>query len=123
MDHLKRLELRLKLNKLTDCNIVGPIILSEKIKGELVQGWIGIPEHGWCWHVWVEKDGNINDVLLKFMNFSDDVKVYYSLTAPEKYEKDDEVVESWKLYNKSPKDFWKTIPNKLKNFRAKYIHS
>ena len=41
--------------------------------------------------------------------------------APEAYDKDNLVITSWELYQKDPKEFWKKMPKKIQDFRAKIL--
>lgn len=127
MDIKNRLVLRLKLNKLVDCGLLGPIILHDAMvkKGhaaKLVQGWSGVGDK-WGWHVWVtDKDNNILDVQADLTDWDQRRVQYTTLGEPEGVEKNNDLIREWDDYNKNPKKFWGDTDRRLKDFRAKFVH-
>jgi hypothetical protein len=141
MDTLQhRLFLKFKVNNISQPGIIGPIIFQELLehvrfdkKTKLIDGQLHIhtahdegddPEV--CWHLWVE-DEDTGEVF--------DINKIFAADKDSEFEKcefnyyggavDNEPEELWTLYKKDKKEFWKskTIPQKIKNFRAKVFKS
>ena len=127
MDVKNKLVLRLKLNKLTNCGLLGPIILHDALikKGrdvKLVQGWCGVDDK-WGWHVWVtDKDDTILDVQADLTNWDIRNVQYTTLGEPDGAVKYDDIIAQWNDYKTNPKKFWNETDRKLKDFRAKFVH-
>lgn len=133
MDEIKKkFTLHLKLNKLTSTGILPPILLHEILvhKGfknyKLKQGFMSAgPEH--CWHIWIAGDDDdvidINhDLVFEKHEIFKHIKCDLSTEVPEKFDKNDEFVHMWELYNEDKKKFWKEQPMNVKNFRSKMFN-
>ena len=124
-DIVKKIALRLKLNKLEGCGIAGPILVHEYLKRyhsietTLVQGqYISTDEK--CAHVWIRHEGTDYDIghtmaCLVDPEFS---KVQYSLV-----EGPSELSEQFDLYQEKPSVFWKNSSRPLQNFRSKLLYN
>lgn len=116
----------MRVNKMQDCGISGPLIWAEVNKNlTAVQGYIRT-QGTTCWHVWCQDtQGNIEDVGYELAKRDDpafaNIEKEYIMIPPEdvQVDKDLEVVERWELYKSDPKGYWKTESQKLKAFRAK----
>lgn len=99
--------MRLNLNKITD-PLMGPILLHEYLKdSKLVQGWVRFPGSKLCWHVWIEtKEGEKIDIHTLTM----EGQLEYVREATEEFDSDRQVLDTWDLYQNSPKDYWKSKP-------------
>lgn len=115
--NLKRFQMMLNLKKITD-PLVGPIVIHEYLKdSKLVQGWVKFPGTKTCWHVWVEtKEGERVDLHTTIM----EVQPEYLYEGGQEYDSDRHVLETWKLYQRSPKDYWKS---KAMGIRSKLLSS
>ena len=102
---LKRFQLKLNVNKVSD-PLMGPILIHEHIKdSKLVQGWVKLPGTKSCWHVWVEtKEGEKIDI----HTFTMEVQPEYAYEAEGEYDSDRRVLDTWDLYQNSPKEYWKS---------------
>jgi hypothetical protein len=132
MDEIKKkFTLHLKLNKLTNSGILPPILLYEVLvhkgfkKCELKQGFMSAgSDH--CWHIWIVNQNEVIDINhdLVFEKHENFKHISFDLTTeiPEKFEKNDEFVHMWELYNEDKKKFWKEQPMNVKNFRAKMFN-
>jgi hypothetical protein len=114
-----RFLLRVKLSKLTNLGILGPIILHEILwdQTDLVQGWVRTDGYS-CWHLWVEKNGGgtVFDPLKDLHSFD----VEYLKDKPDgEVDENEEVLESYKLYTENAKEFWKTRTPNIREFRSK----
>jgi hypothetical protein len=128
----RRLALKMRLNKIDGVGVTGPIILHEVLtkmsfSSKLVQGFCSVNDEGSCWHVIVmADDGLVLDIghtlaCLQDPEFSK-CKFVLSQEEPEgEYQKDQLVIDSWEIYQKDPKDFWKKMPKKVQDFRAKMM--
>lgn len=126
----RRLALKIRLNKIEGVGITGPVILHEVLymnsyPSKLVQGYCRINEGEPCWHLIVMVDTEPLDIGYTLACLQDPEYAKYRVTLsqeePEKYESDKMVTDSWELYQKDPKEFWKKMPMKLQNFRAKMM--
>ena len=115
--NLKRFQMRLNLNKVTD-PLMGPILLHEHLKdSKLVQGWVRLPGSKLCWHVWVEsKQGEKIDIHA----LTTEGQLEYFYEAAEEFDSDSRVLDTWGLYQNSPKDYWKS---KQMGIRSKLLAS
>lgn len=106
--NLKRFQMMLNLNKVSD-PMMAPILLHEHLKdSKLVQGWVGFPGTKKCWHVWVEtKEGERIDIHTLTMEVQPE---YLYETGGEDFDSDRQVLETWDLYQNNPRDYWKTKP-------------
>jgi len=113
-----------------------PILYHELNKDDtiLVQGWVrdqlpatdtsgpgGQSQVIGTWHLWCETcAGDMVDPHIVLFDMDEvNYKLYYTTEEPEKVEKDDEVVESWELYEKDPHEFWKKQSSEIRAFRSK----
>ena len=98
----------LNLNKVTD-PLMGPILLHEHLKdSKLIQGWVRLPGSKLCWHVWVEtKEGEKVDV--HALTMEGQLEYVYE-KGEEEFDSDRQVLDTWDLYQHSPKDYWKSKP-------------
>lgn len=131
MDEIKnKLILHLRLNKLDNSGIFPPIILNELLihKGftdcKLKQGFISLNNEGHCWHIWNENNENkvidINqEIACRLNEYFRNVEFNLSTDVPEKFDKNDDYVAQWELYNNDKKKFWKEQPMKIRDFRSK----
>jgi hypothetical protein len=100
----------------------------------LVQGFCVLNEtKNACWHVvaMVEdatsESSQVLDIGYAMACMEDPefakCQITLSPTEPEgcEIQKDDLVIQSWDLYQKDPKDFWKKMPKKVQDFRAKMM--
>jgi len=67
-----------------------------------------------CWHVIVVSGDEVLDIgyTLACLQEPEFTKCRFEVTFTEpegEYQKDDLVVESWELYQKDPKEFWKQV--------------
>jgi hypothetical protein len=124
-DIIKKVALRLKLNKLEGCGIAAPILVHEYLKRyhsietTLVQGQY-ISEHEKCAHVWLrycDKDYDIGHVMACLVD-PEFTKVQYSLV-----EGPSELSEQFDLYQEKPSVFWKNYIRPLQNFRSKLLYN
>lgn len=112
---LKRFQMRLNLNKITD-PLMGPILLHEYLKdSKLVQGWVRFPGSKLCWHVWVEQangEGNQSPAteIIDIHTLTMEGQLEYVREATEEFDSDRQVLDTWDLYQNSPKDYWKSKP-------------
>ena len=116
--NLKRFRMTLNLKKISD-PLVGPIIIHEYLKdSKLVQGWVGFPGTKKCWHVWVEtKEGERIDIHTITMEIQPD---YVYEKEEGEFDSDRRVLDTWDLYQRSPKDYWKS---KAMGLRSKLLSS
>jgi hypothetical protein len=124
-DIIKKIALRLKLNKLEGCGIAGPILVHEYLKRyhsittTLVQGQY-TSEHEKCAHVWLrycDREYDIGHVLACLID-PEFTKVQYSLT-----EGPSELSDQFELYQEKPSVFWKNSSRPLQNFRSKLLYN
>lgn len=124
-DIIKKVALRLKLNKLEGCGIAAPILVHEYLKRyhsietTLVQGQY-TSKHEKCAHVWLryrEKDYDIGHVIACLVD-PEFTRVSYSLV-----EGPSELSEQFDLYQEKPSVFWKNSSRPLQNFRSKLLYS
>jgi hypothetical protein len=107
----------LNLKKIDD-PLVGPIVIHEHLKdSKLVQGWVKFPGTKLCWHVWVEHEGKIIDI--HTITTEDQLEYVYEKEG-EEYDSDRRVLDTWDLYQNSPKDYWKS---KVMGIRSKLLAS
>jgi hypothetical protein len=121
--------MRLNLNKITD-PLMGPILLHEYLKdSKLVQGWVRFPGSKLCWHLWVERNqsqatgernqsqatGERNQsqatgiIDVHALTMEDQLEYVYE-KGEEEFDSDRQVLDTWDLYQRSPKDYWKSKP-------------
>jgi hypothetical protein len=91
----------------------------------LVQGYCSVNGDS-CWHVIVMVEDEVLDIGYELACLQDPeftkCKFVLSQVEPEgEYQKDQLVIDSWDLYQKDPKDFWKKMPKKVQDFRAKMM--
>ena len=119
-----RFFLKLKVNGLRNPGIYGNLLFydlythhhpSDDVK--LIQGYLQVGKEV-CWHVWVEKGDDIFDIIRKSVEGDADF-TYIKDTTPENFESDEEITKQYELYKEDKKEFWKKVPVKIKNFRAK----
>ena len=124
-DIIKKIALRLKLNKLEGCGIAAPILVHEYLKRHhsidmtLIQGQY-TSEHEKCAHVWLrygDKDYDIGHAMACLID-PEFTKVQYSLT-----EGPSELSEQFELYQEKPSVFWKNSSRPLQNFRSKLLYN
>jgi hypothetical protein len=133
VDIQKRLALKLKLNKIDNCGLTAPILLNEILAKcghatRLVQGYCSLAEET-CWHVWVQVDKcttldiGYTIACLQDSEFTKCQMILHTSLAPGSKEpqKDTETVDSWEVYQKDSKEFWKKQPVQIQNFRAKVL--
>ena len=139
-DVQKRLALKLKLNKIDNCGIVAPILLNEilakqGLSTKLVQGYSSLSNET-CWHVWVEVskcnalgpveklDIGYTIACLQDKEFLSCQMILHTNLVPgsKPPQKDTESVDSWEVYQKDSKEFWKKQSIKIQNFRAKVLN-
>ena len=110
--NLKRFNMMLNLNKITD-PLVGPILIHEYLKdSKLVQGWVKFPGTKLCWHLWVER-GNQSQAtgIIDIHTLTTEVQPdYFYETGGEEFDSDRQVLDTWDLYQNSPRDYWKSKP-------------
>jgi hypothetical protein len=124
-DIIKKIALRLKLNKLEGCGIAAPILVHEYLKRHhniettLVQGQY-TSEHEKCSHVWIRHEGTDYDIghTMACLIDPEFTKVQYSLT-----EGPSELSEQFELYQEKPSVFWKNSSRPLQNFRSKLLYN
>lgn len=123
------LALRMKLHNIDGVGVTAPILLNEllyknKYQTKLVQGYCTVNGDS-CWHVWVQVGSENFDIGYTLACFQDaefaKCQFVLSQTAPEEYQKDQKVIDSWELYEKDHKEFWKKAPKKIQDFRAKIL--
>ena len=103
---LHRFKLKLNVNKITD-PLVGPVILHEYLKdSKLIQGWVRFPGQKPCWHVWVEH----KDEKIDIHTITTEARFEYLYEVEGEYDSDSQVLDTWDLYQRSPKDYWKSKP-------------
>jgi len=125
---LDRLVLRLKVNSLSHCGLVAPLILfelltlncTEKEKVHLTQGHCvvnGTPN----WHLWVTYEDQVFDVSARLVVQSGLDKIEYhgspcncDLT---KLSGSLDLVSQWETYKESPSKFWAQVPMKTQSVR------
>ena len=114
---LNKFRMRLNLNKITD-PLMGPILLNEYLKdSKLVQGWVRFPGSKLCWHVWVEEqatgEGNQSQATgiidVHALTMEGQLEYVYE-KGEEEFDSDRQVLDTWDLYQRSPKDYWKSKP-------------
>jgi len=124
-DIIKKIALRLKLNKLKGCDIAAPILVHEYLKRHhsidmtLIQGQY-TSEHEKCAHVWLrycDKDYDIGHAMACLID-QEFTKVKYSLV-----EGPSELSEQFELYQEKPSVFWKNSSRPLQNFRSKLLYN
>ena len=124
-DIIKKIALRLKLNKLEGCGIAAPILVHEYLKRHdtidttLIQGqYISTDEK--CAHVWIRHDGVDYDIghVMACLVDPEFTKVQYSLV-----EGPSELSEQFDLYQEKPSVFWKNSSRPLQNFRSKLLYN
>lgn len=115
--NLKRFQMMLNLNKVAD-PLMGPILIHEYLKdSKLVQGWVRFPGSKLCWHVWVESQatGERNQsqatgiIDIHALTMGVQLEYVYELGG-EEFDSDRQVLDTWDLYQRSPKDYWRTKP-------------
>ena len=127
---IRRFCLHVRVNKLQhQKGIWLPILYHELNKDDtiLVQGWVkdtgseGQSQVIGTWHLWCETcaGDRVDPHMVLFDMDEIDYKLDYTTEEPEKIEKDDEVVESWELYEKDPQEFWKKQSSEVRSFRSK----
>lgn len=121
---IKRFCLHVRVNKLQERKGIWlPILYHELNKDDtiLVQGWVRDTGPNGTWHIWCETcaGDRIDPHMVLFEMDDIHYKLNYTTSEPENVEKDDEVVESWKLYEKDPQEFWKKQSQDVKSFRSK----
>ena len=135
VDIQKRLALKLKLNKIDNCGIVAPILLNEilakqGLSTKLVQGYSSL-SNDTCWHVWVEVDKCTDKLDIGYTIACIQDKEFLScqmilhtnlVPGSKPPQKDTESVDSWEVYQKDSKEFWKKQSIKIQNFRAKVLN-
>ena len=124
-DIIKKIALRLKLNKLEGCGIAAPILVQEYLKrhhnidATLVQGqYVSTDEK--CSHVWIRQDGQDYDIghVMACLVDPEFSKVQYSLV-----EGPSDLAEQFDLYQEKPSVFWKNSSRPLQNFRSKLLYN
>jgi hypothetical protein len=124
-DIVKKIALRLKLNKLEGCGIAAPILVHEYLKRhhnietKLVQGQY-TSEHEKCSHVWLSHEGTDYDIghVMACLVYPEFTNIQYSLT-----EGPSELSEQLDLYQEKPSVFWKNSSRPLQNFRSKLLYN
>ena len=124
-DIIKKIALRLKLNKLEGSGIAAPILVHEYLKRHhsidtiLVQGQY-TSEHEKCSHVWIRHEGIDYDIghVMACLVDPEFTKVQYSLI-----EGPSELSEQFELYQEKPSVFWKNSSRPLQNFRSKLLYN
>ena len=129
----KRLALKLKLYKIDNCTIAAPILLNEILakngyQTKLVQGYCSLNNET-CWHVWVEVGSEKFDIgytiaCLQDKEFEKCRMILHTNLTPDGNppSADTETVDSWEVYLKDHREFWKKQPIKVQNVRAKLIN-
>jgi hypothetical protein len=127
---LRRLALKIRLNKIENCGIAAPILLNEILakkgfKTKVVQGFASLKEES-AWHVWVECDGVQLDIASTLHQLKNPEEPLSHVSLSETYEEgcpqeNPQVTAQWELYQKDSKQFWKEMPAKVQNFRAKIL--
>ena len=109
--NLKRFQMMLNLNKVTD-PLMGPILIHEHLKdSKLVQGWVKLPGTKLCWHVWVEGNQSRATGIIDIHTFTMEVQPEYVYeTGGEEFDSDRQIVDTWDQYQNNPKEYWKTKP-------------
>jgi len=124
-DIIKKIALRLKLNKLEGCGIAAPILVQEYLKrhhnidATMVQGqYVSTDEK--CSHVWLRHDGQDYDIghMMACLVDPEFTKVHYSLV-----EGPSDLAEQFELYQEKPSVFWKNSSRPLQNFRSKLLYN
>ena len=120
----------MRLNKIDGVGVTGPILLNELLyksgyHSNLVQGYCTVNGES-CWHVWVTNAGSTHDIgyTLACLDDPEFSKCRFVLTQqePETFQKDKMVIDSWDVYLKDRHEFWKKMPKKIQNFRAKILY-
>ena len=126
----RRLALKIRLNKIEGVGVTGPIILHEILytnsyPSKLVQGYCRTNDADPFWHVIVMVGEEVLDIghTLACLQDSEFIKFRFTMSQeePEEYQKEQMVIDSWEIYQKDPKDFWKKMPKKIQDFRAKMM--
>ena len=127
----RRLALKIRLNKIEGVGVTGPVILHEILymnsyPSKLVQGYCRTNDADPFWHVIVMVGDQVLDIghTLACLQDPEYAKLRFTLSQEEpeeEYQKDQMVIDSWELYQKDPKDFWKKMPKKIQDFRAKMM--
>ena len=117
----RRFCLHVRANKLqNNKGIWLPILYHELNKNDtiLVQGWVRDIGSNGTWHLWCETaGGELVDPQVTLLEMDE---IFYKLDyTAETGESDEEVVKQWELYEKEPKEFWKTQPPEIRSFRSK----
>ena len=124
-DIMKKIALRLKLNKLEGCGIAAPILVHEYLKRytsidtTLVQGQY-ISEHEKCGHVWLrycDKDYDIGHVIACLVDPEFTMVKYSLIEGPS------ELSEQFDLYKEKPSVFWKNSRRPLQDFISKLLYN
>ena len=120
---IQRFCLHVRLNKLQHVTGIWlPILYHEINKDDtiLVQGWVSDTTTS-TWHVWCESCSGIKvDPHVKLLEMDGTFyNLEYSSEEPVTFDKDDETVASWELYEKSPQMFWKAQTPAIRSFRSK----
>lgn len=126
---LRRLALRIRVNKIENCGLAAPILLNEILakkgyKTRVVQGFATFGKDT-AWHVWVECEGQKLDIAqtLNHLIFPDEPVNDVSLSEERVpgAQENQQITAQWELYQKDSKLFWKEVPPKVRNFRAKVL--
>jgi len=131
METLRRLALRIRLNKVDGVGITGPVLLHELLpESRIVQGWCRINGKNPCWHVVVFNGDECLDIGHEMACMQDPDFRKHSVTftteEPEEgVESDKMVLDTWEIYQANPGNFWKMAPKKIQDFRSKMkrLHS
>lgn len=117
----KKLALKMKLYKVTEYQIVGPLLFHElfNVSTQLVEGYCEWQGH-WCWHLWVENilTDETYDVI-KELAPGDFTELKLSKEKPQGVEiaYDSEAQGLLEAYRKDPKKFWSEMPPNVKEFK------
>ena len=127
---MERLALRLKVNSLSQCGLVAPILLHEFFtlknkKVELVQGHCIINGKA-NWHVWVTDGTTIFDISAHMLNQTDleyhtDKNCTCDKSILQKMSGSLDILSEWETFKSDPGKFWKQVPVKTQNVRREIL--
>ena len=120
---VKRLCLRMKLRSLEKSIVYQNALIFKHLEKhgvscEFIEGYVydGVQ---YCWHCWVQH----NDIIYDYTTYIiDTLMIRYIHNLPENVKEiEDENItknkESFALFHKDPKEFWRLAPKKIREFK------
>lgn len=117
--NFKRFILRAKLHKVHNMSFELTLLTHELLRCELVQGYISV-EGATCWHIWLNKDNQIIDPTLEFMQDkfgACECQRFMEKPTDRVVDENQDFITSYELYVKNPRSFWEQCDEKFKKFR------